>query len=140
MRDRDTWSVGAQKLLKMKIGRRLQTSPTFSQELQFSGGISRMSEANDKLIAEPDYYNPSALVWLIGHSIEATLVVDAVDMVVLVDTRSQFLSLTEGFWLEFGLKFLPLGGLLCFERTGSILTPHKGYIDASLIIPGLPPE
>ena len=38
-----------------------------------------MPVTNDKMAAESGYHNPSTLVWLIGHSNEATDVVGAGD-------------------------------------------------------------
>ena len=59
-------------------------------------------------------------------------------MTALVDTGSQVSTLTEGFCLEFGLRILPLRGCLHLKGTGGILIPYKGYVEANLIIPGLP--
>ena len=64
--------------------------------------------------------------------------VEGVEMIALVDTRSQISALTEGFCTEFGLRFLPLRGLLCLKGTGGVLIPYKGCVEANLTIQGLP--
>ena len=46
--------------------------------------------------------------------------------------------LTERFCSEFRLRILSLGSLLHLEGTGGIVIPYKGYVEASLVIPGLP--
>ena len=51
--------------------------------------------------SEPGYHKPSPLVWLIGHSNEAILVVEGMESMALVNTRSQVSTLTERFCLEF---------------------------------------
>ena len=88
--------------------------------------------------SEPGYHNPSPLVQLIDHSSEAIVVVVGAETMAMVDTGSQVSTLTEGFYLEVGLTILPLKGLLHLEGTGDILIPYKGYVEAYLIIPGLP--
>ena len=59
----------------------------------------------EKLVAEPEHHSPSPLVWLIGHANEAMAVVEGVEMMALVDTRSKVSTLTEGFCSEFWLSF-----------------------------------
>ena len=54
-----------------------------------------------------------------------------------VDTGSQISALTEGFCTEFGLRILPLKGLLHLKGTGSVSIPYKGYIEADLTILGI---
>ena len=65
-----------------------------------------------KLAAESGYHNPDPLVWLLGCPNEARVVVQGVEMMVLVDTRSQISALPEGFCTEMGLKILPLNTLI----------------------------
>ena len=66
---------------------------------------------------------------VINISNEAKVVVEGLEMMVLVNTRSQVLNLTEGFYLEFGFRVLTLRGLLCLEGTEGIWIPYKGYIE-----------
>ena len=56
----------------------------------------------------------------------------------LVDTRSQISALTKGFCTEFGFRILPPRGLFHLKLTGGVPIPYKGYIEATLNIPGLP--
>ena len=63
----------------------------------------------NKLAVEPRYHNPSPLVWLSGHANKATVVVEGVETMALVDTGSQISALTKGFCLEYGLRILPWG-------------------------------
>ena len=88
-------------------------------------------------VAEPGYHNPSPLVWLTCHANKATVAVEGVEMMALVDTGSQISALTEGFCSGFGLS-LPLGSLVHLKGTGSVSIPYKGYMEANLTIPGLP--
>ena len=75
--------------------------------MQPSGGEPEKLVSMDKLVAEPEYHNPSPLAWLLGHANEATVVVEEVEKMAVVDTRFQVSTLTEGFCSEFGI--LPLG-------------------------------
>ena len=76
-----------------------------------------------KLTVKPRYDSPSSLLWLTGHANEATVVVQGVEIMALVDTRSQISTLTKG------LRILQLGGLLHLKGTGSIMILYKGYMD-----------
>ena len=77
-------------------------------------------------------------MWLAGHSNEAMVVVKRVETMVLLDIRTQVSTLMEGFCLKFRLTIFPLMGLLHLEGTRGISIPYKGYIEANLIIQGLP--
>ena len=50
----------------------------------------------------------------------------------------KFSTLNRRFCSEFGLRNLPLRGLLHLKGAVSIAIPYKGYVEANLIIPGLP--
>ena len=88
-------------------------------------------------VAEPGFHNPSPMVWIIVHTNEAVVVVEGVEMVALVDTRSKISALTEWFCLEFGFRILPLRGLLHLKGTGGVPIPYNRYIEANLTIPSL---
>ena len=92
-----------------------------------------MLVTTDKLAAEPGYHNHSSLVWLYCHSNEATVVVERVKMMMLVDTGSQVTTLIEGFSLEFGLKILPLGGLLHLKGTGVFQSHTRDILSLTLL-------
>ena len=77
-----------------------------------------MSVSANTLAAEPGYYNHDPMVWLIDCTNEAAVVVKGVEMMPLVDTGSQISAHTEGFCTEFGLRILPLKGLLHLKGQG----------------------
>ena len=60
------------------------------------------------------------------------------ETIALVDTGPQVFILMEGFCLAFRQTILPVGGLLCLKGRGVVSIPYKKYIEANLIIPGLP--
>ena len=63
-------------------------------------------------------------------------------MTALVDTGSQNSALTAGFYIDRGLRILPLGNLmkevLHLEWIRGITIPYKEYVEANLTIPDLP--
>ena len=61
-----------------------------------------------------------------------------VEGMALVNTGSEVFTPIEEFCLEFGLTILPLECLLHLKGTGGISFPYKAYLEANLIIPGLP--
>ena len=63
----------------------------------------------DILAAEPGYHSPSPLVQLIACTNEATVVVEGLEMMALVNIGSQVSTLMEGFCSELRLRILPLG-------------------------------
>ena len=88
------------------------------------------------MTSEPGYIILGPLMQLIGFYNEATVVVDGVQTMAIVDTGSQVSTLMEGFCLESGLTILPLEGL-CLKEMGVFQFHNKGYTDANLIIPDL---
>ena len=101
-------------------------------------GEPGMSGSTNTPVAEPRYHNPSSMVWLIGHANQAVVVVDGVEMMALVETGSQISVLTKEFCTEFGLRILPLRGLLQLEGMEGVPVPYNGYVEANLTVPGLP--
>ena len=65
-----------------------------------------------KLVKESGYHSPDPLVHLLGCANETRVVVEGVEMMALVDTRSQRSALTEGLCTEMGLRILPLWNLM----------------------------
>ena len=78
-----------------------------------------MLVSTNKPVAESGYHYPDPLVWLLGHTYEAMVVVQGVEITAHVDPGSQISALTEGFCAEMGLRILPLrnliGGVLHLE-------------------------
>ena len=102
-----------------------------------SRGQPRKPESTDKPVAEPEYHNLGLLLWLLGCASEAMVVVAGVEMMALVDIKSQVSTLNRRVLLRIGVEN-PTEGLLHLKGTVGIAIPYKGYIEASLIIPGLP--
>ena len=60
------------------------------------------------------------------------------EIIALVDTGSQIPALPEGFQLRIWVDDPSTGGLLHLKGTGNIVILDKGYVEASITIPGLP--
>ena len=56
--------------------------------MQPGGGEPGILLNMSKPIVKPQYHNPSPLVWLTGHANEATVVVEWLEMMALVNSRS----------------------------------------------------
>ena len=97
-----------------------------------------MLASANTLAAEPRYHNPSPMVQVIGYANEVAVVVKGVEITALVDTGSHISALTKVFCTEFGLRILPLRGLLHLKGMGGFPIPYEEYIEANLPIPGLP--
>ena len=107
-----------------------------SWDAQPSGREPGQLVSTDIPVAEPGYHNPSPLVWLLGHANEAMVMVEGVEIMAMVDTRSQVSTLFNRrvllrIWVE-------NRGLLHLNGTGGILILYMGYIEGNLIIPALP--
>ena len=72
------------------------------QDVQPSGGESRMLISPGKSNLEQGYLNPSPFVWQIGHLNMSMVAVEGVETMALADTGCQVSTLTEGFCLECG--------------------------------------
>ena len=70
--------------------------------MQPSEGEPGMLVSTNKPVAESGYHNPDPMVWLLGHANEAMVVVEVVEVIALVDTRSQISALNEGFCTKMG--------------------------------------
>ena len=58
---------------------------------------------------ESGFHNPTPLVQLTGHVNKATVLVEGVETMPLVDTWFQISALTEGFCSEFGIQGIHRG-------------------------------
>ena len=81
-------------------------------EVWQGGGESGMPVSTGKLAIDSRYYSPEPLVLLLGCVNESRVLVKGMQMIALVNTRSQISALTEGFCTEMGLRIFPLGNLM----------------------------
>ena len=85
--------MSVQALLYTESRGRLGAPPTFPQDVQPGRGEPGMLVSVQTLAADPEYHNPSPVVWLIGHAHEAMAVVE---------------GWRQWYWWILGPKSLPL--------------------------------
>ena len=90
-----------------------------TKEAQQGGGEPGMLVNTGKLVTESRKDRPEPLVCLLGCANDTRGIVEGLEVMALVDIRSQIFALTEGFCTEMRLRILPLRNLMrmyCISR------------------------
>ena len=80
-------------------------------------------------IAPVPFLNTDPIVYLVGHSNEAPLIVDGQETTTLIDLGAQVSSVSAKFCEDLALQIKPLGRLLELEGTGGAAIPYLGFMD-----------
>ena len=76
----------------------------------------------------PEYHNPYLLVWLIGLSNEALVIINDVVTTALIDMGAQVSTISDAFCEWLGLEVKPLQTILNMEGAGGYLVPYSCYV------------
>ena len=113
--------------------------PDNGQATQGSSSQQPISSTIDMQISwvVQKYHNPDPLLRLIGLANEATIIIEAQQILVLIDSGAQISTMSKLLVQALGLPVYKLNNLIEIEVSGEGTTPYSGYVKARLTIPGI---
>ena len=88
-------------------------------------------------VAPAPFLNTNPIVQLVGCSNKVPVVIDGHEVIALIDSDTQVLSISAQFCKDLALQIQPLGQLLELEGTGEAAIPYLGFVKVNLQIPGI---
>ena len=83
------------------------------------------------------YHDPDSLLRLIGPANEATIIVEGLRFLALIDSRTQLSMKSESLVQALKFPVHKLNTLIEAEASGGGIIPYVGYVEARLAIPGI---